>query len=441
MILGDLNFEENPEFKVLSSFQGIFNSTKLEIRNDCKTWIFNITDQETINMLKNLKFSLNTKFFKNFLMEIDVSLIIDLEKMLIIITHEKVTKYKTFIELARHVGKLFEILKYINIQKNAKMLDFLKHYAHSSNKSMLIFQIPLSSEHLNQNIKAVSFIINCPTNIQKMESQSSASLSMMIYPSFAQSFLVCSLKRDITSIGITLESLSRSADTLVEFNEYIMGRILYPSIMDGEDKYNLTFITRTKDEMCIYYRDYFALDIVFPDYNSGSVYYFHIYDKYYSSFYLDSNEINTNIHPIPTFETLKKKIDGLMHEKTYRSDNKFIEFKCQNLSMFHVAFKLIFDYLGCLYVISKLQNESFKMMSLEDNSQNSPDKFLLEFDRNTINALASTSQWVNTSIMPKSISIDILLSKKNYTDEKILVKSENSNKYNISPENELKNCL
>lgn len=34
--------------------------------------------------------------------------------------------------------------------------------------------------------------------------------------------------------------------------------------MDGEDKYNLTFITRTRDEICIYYRDYFALEIIFP---------------------------------------------------------------------------------------------------------------------------------------------------------------------------------
>lgn len=264
MILGNLCFDQSNEFKILNSFQMIFHSTKLEIRNECKTWIFNITDEETISLLKYLRQELKTKYFKNFLIEVDVSLIIDLEKMLIIITHEKSTKYKTFIELARHVGKLFEILKFIDIQTNQKMLKYLKHYRNSTNKTMLIFQIPLSSEHLNQNMKAVSFIINCPSNMQKIESQSTGSLSITIYPSFAQSFLVCALKRDITSIGSTLESLSRSADTLVEFNEYIMGRILYPSIMDGEDKYNLTFITRTRDEICIYYRDYFALEIIFP---------------------------------------------------------------------------------------------------------------------------------------------------------------------------------
>jgi hypothetical protein len=121
---------------------------------------------------------------------VDVSLIIDLEKMLIIITHEKSTKYKTFIELARHLGKLFEILKYIDIQNNQKMLKYLKHYKHGKNKTMLIFQIALSSEHLNQNMKAVSFIITCPSNMQKIESQSTTSLSVQIYPSFAQSFLV-----------------------------------------------------------------------------------------------------------------------------------------------------------------------------------------------------------------------------------------------------------
>jgi len=34
MILLDLNFDNSNEFKVLSSFQALFNSTKLEIRNE-----------------------------------------------------------------------------------------------------------------------------------------------------------------------------------------------------------------------------------------------------------------------------------------------------------------------------------------------------------------------------------------------------------------------
>lgn len=270
------------------------------------------------------------RYFRNFLIDIDVSLIIDLENRLIVITHERSTKYKTFIELARQVAKLFEIIKHLNFQKYPNMTRFLKHYKNGRNKAMLIFQIPLTKGcHLNSNIEAVSFVIgyaigyenynraaykNCGKNgqkgYQKVETQANSSLNVQVYPNFSQSFLLCSLKRDISNVGAILESLENSADTLVEFNEYItMGRILYPSIMDGEDKYNVTFVSRSKDEIAIFYRDFFALDIVFPtEPKKEKVFSFHIYDKASSCFYAEKNEIQTNIIPIPRFVDLKKKI-------------------------------------------------------------------------------------------------------------------------------------
>lgn len=82
-----------------------------------------------------------------------------------------------------------------------------------------------------------------------------------------------------------LGSLERSVDSLVEFNEYILGRILYPSIIDGEEKYNVTFVTRTKEELTIYYRDFFALDILFPKDTKRATFQFQIYDKAQSVFY------------------------------------------------------------------------------------------------------------------------------------------------------------
>lgn len=340
LILLDLNFDFNPdsrdanyspnnEFKILNVFQSIFQSTKLEIRNEWKTWIFNITNDETLATLSCLREVLNLKYFKNFLIDIDVSLIIDLENKLIVITHERSTKYKTFIELARQIAKLFEIIKYLDIHSN-QMIKYLKHYKSGKNKSMLIFQIPLTKGvHLNSNIEAVSFVIgysinyetysraadntkyckNGQKNMQKVESQTSSSLNVQVYPNFSQSFLLCSLKRDISNVGAILQSLENSADSLVEFNEYItMSRIIYPSIMDGEDKYNVTFVSRSKDEISIFYRDYFALDIVFPSETKSTAFWFHIYDKANSWFYSDKEEIQTNIIPIPYFKHLKLKI-------------------------------------------------------------------------------------------------------------------------------------
>jgi hypothetical protein len=96
--------------------------------------------------------------------------------------------------------------------------------------------------------------------------------------------------------------LDSSADTLVEFNEYIQGRILYPSIMDGEEKFNVTFVTRARDEVTIYYRDFFALDIVFPKEHNTSVFQFQIFDKASSNFYCDvEDQLYNDIQPIPNF--------------------------------------------------------------------------------------------------------------------------------------------
>lgn len=98
-------------------------------------------------------------------------------------------------------------------------------------------------------------------------------------------------------------------DTLVEFNEYILGRILYPSIIDGEEKYNVTFVTRTKEELTIYYRDFFALDILFPKEPKRGVFQFQIYDKAQSVFYCDSEDLSYHILPIPGFHNvIKRKI-------------------------------------------------------------------------------------------------------------------------------------
>lgn len=143
-----------------------------------------------------------------------------------------------------------------------------------------------------------------------MDSQASSSLNVQISPNFSQSFLLCNLRKDISNIGSILESLDSSADTLVEFNEYIQGRILYPSIMDGEEKFNVTFIIRARDEVTIYYRDFFALDIVFPKEQKKSVFQFQIYDKATSYFYSDiEDQAYHDIHPIPNFtEVLKRKI-------------------------------------------------------------------------------------------------------------------------------------
>lgn len=128
IVVSNFNFDEAIDFKILRNFQDIFNSTKLEIRNECKTWIFNITNEKTLIIMNYLREWLNIDYFKNFLMDIDVSVILDLSNKLIVITYERSTKYKAFIELARQVAKIFEIIIILDLQQNEKMMKYLKHY-------------------------------------------------------------------------------------------------------------------------------------------------------------------------------------------------------------------------------------------------------------------------------------------------------------------------
>lgn len=435
--INEPRFEINNDFKILQGFQSIFRCTKIEIRNEFKTWIFNITDEETIMIMQYLKDNLGLDHFKNFLMEIDVSVIINLEHKYIAITNERPTKYKVFIEIARQVAKIFEIIKFLEIQ-NVQKFRYLNHYKTSKWKEFLVFQIPLCGEnHLNQNISSVSFIVTFnEKNIQlhqKSDGQSSSSLNVMISPSFSsQSFLLQTLKRDISNIGSILDSLDRSVDTLVEFNEYILGRILYPSIMDGEDKYNVTFVTRSREEVTIYYRDFFALDINFPTDKKTHVFHFNIYDKANSYFYTEKDEYNSNIIQIPNFlEVLKIKIENFLNPDSMQSDSKWIEFRTNNFSAFHVAIKVIFDYLACLYIISKLQ-ENIKVELTANDSLRNPEKFELKFAK------------LITSIM-----IEIEFGRLQNND-KIFVKAEekkqnysflNGGKDNSRMDVNLKNCL
>lgn len=94
-------------------------------------------------------------------MDIDVSVILDLDNKLIVITYERSTKYKAFIELARQVAKIFEIIIILDLQHNEKMMKYLKHYRKCKNKEFLTFQIPLANEsHLNSSIDAVTFFVS-----------------------------------------------------------------------------------------------------------------------------------------------------------------------------------------------------------------------------------------------------------------------------------------
>ena len=374
----DTSFSQMPpneslnDFKPLKMFNDIFKPNKLEIRNECKTWIFNVTNERAIMLMNGLRERLNIKYFKNFLMDVDVSVVVDLVEHWIIITYERSTKYKGFIELARQVAKIFDILIGLDLMNKDRMMNYLKHYINGKTKEFLVFQIPLSKDcHLNPNLQAASFSVtyNEKNLIQqhKIDSQASTSLNVQISPNFSQSFLLWTLKKDISNIGSILTSLDNSIDTLVEFNEYILGRILYPSIIDGEDKYNVTFVTRTKDELTIYYRDFFALDILFPKEPKRKIFQFQIYDKAQSVFYSQTEDLAYNILPIPGFQRIiKRKIEEILHGKDFWNDSKYIDFRTSVNTDFHLALKIIFDYLACLYIIRKLQN-NFQPLEMEDH--------------------------------------------------------------------------
>lgn len=100
-----------------------------------------------------------------------------------------------------------------------------------------------------------------------------------------------------------------------------------------------------------------------------------------------------------------------------------MDFKTDNFQAFHVALKLIFDYLGCLYIIRKLQSESFRLQSLDEQRYSNPEKFSLE---------------INSYI--ESISIDINFDYIG-EDNRVLVKNSNSSRFGYSFASELKECF
>lgn len=102
------------------------------------------------------------------------------------------------------------------------------------------------------------------------------------------------------------------------------------------------------------------------------------------------------------------------------NDNKYIEFKTDNLQAFHIALKVIFDNLACLYVIRKLQSENFKLQSLDEERFRNPEKFHLNFDK-----------YID------SISVEMNFGKL-HNNDRILVKSDITNRYGFAMTNDVK---
>lgn len=82
-------------------------------------------------------------------------------------------------------------------------------------------------------------------------------------------------------------------------------------------------------------------------------------------------------------------IEGFLHGKDFENkthihsgfnmenQNKYIDFRTSDFRSFHIALKVIFDYLGCLYIIRNLQNENFKYQSIEMEKASNSEEFEL----------------------------------------------------------------
>ena len=79
ILVKDFNFDLSNDFKPLKGFNDIFKPSMLEVRNSCKSWIFNINNDKTKSIMRFLRENLKIDYFKNFLMDVDVSVIIDLK--------------------------------------------------------------------------------------------------------------------------------------------------------------------------------------------------------------------------------------------------------------------------------------------------------------------------------------------------------------------------
>lgn len=101
---------------------------------------------------------------------------------------------------------------------------------------------------------------------------------------------------------------------------------------------------------------------------------------------------------------------------------KGIEFKTDNLQAFHLALKVIFDYLACLYIIKKLQDNVNVRLPIEITNQN-PERFELSFE-----------MYIN------SIVVQIEFGRLQNND-KILVKNEGKYDFYNSTAESLKECL
>jgi len=101
-----------------------------------------------------------------------------------------------------------------------------------------------------------------------------------------------------------------------------------------------------------------------------------------------------------------------------------MDFSTDNFQAFHIALKIIFDYLGCLYIIRKLQNESFRFQSIADDHRSpNAEQFYLEI-----------GNYID------SICIDINFDRID-NGNKILVKMDNTSQYGFSIASELNECL
>lgn len=126
------------------------------------------------------------------------------------------------------------------------------------------------------------------------------------------------------------------------------------------------------------------------------------------------------------------------HGFNLENENKYIDFRTSDFRSFHIALKVIFDYLGCLYIIKNLQNENFRYQSIEMERASNYEEFELSREGFSGYQNENFQSYGNISGI-ESVKIRIEFSRIDISKH-VMVKADNdTNGYSLAQD--LSECL
>lgn len=303
--------------------------------------IFDIRNPEILQAFQE---SLQIGKFVNYI-DSDGQFIFDLEQKEVQISFDKPVKFKVFFDQIRKIQFLLKI--FIMIKPSKVSLD---HYSTNENKSFLQLKFPLAKGETSE-FKSFSHLSLYITCLNPKPEYGFVALQPMItfYPKL--------LNQNAFQQCFKFDKLLIKPDTLIELTNLKNSKITYASIMDGEDAKYVTFISKSRDEIIINYRDRF--DFSFNIINEGEyLFSIDIYDKgQRQETYIRQEQVQ-HLFPfeLPDFKNLAHHLMIRTNGADYTSPNPLcLQIRTNDYILMHKALKRLFDYCGCIYLVMRIR--------------------------------------------------------------------------------------